>query len=82
MSEKYVTVEDFENYKKHVDNIINKKEPVKASKQPNSYALYVKEMLPKIREKNPELSKNDLFKKIAESWKEKKEKDHKDQKDQ
>jgi hypothetical protein len=82
MSDKYVTVEDFENYKKHVETIMKpKKESSKETKEvkprlPNAYALFLKDTLPKVRAENKELSKNDHFKKVAELWKEHKE--HKD----
>lgn len=82
MSDKYVTVEDFENYKKHVENVMkSKKEPSKDAKEvketkprlPNAYALFLKDTLPKVRAEYKELSKNEHFKKVAELWKEHKE---------
>lgn len=89
MSDKYVTVEDFENYKKHVETIMKKKESSSKEtkevkpRQPNAYALFLKDTLPKVRTQHPELTKNDHFKKVAELWKEKnKDKDNKDHKEQ
>lgn len=84
MSDKYVTVEDFENYKKHVETVMkSKKIPSKEVKPrlPNAYALFLKDTLPKVRAEHKELSKNEYFKKVGDLWKEhkEKEKDHKDQ---
>jgi hypothetical protein len=75
MSNKYVTLEEFKNYKKEIEELMNSSkkdvnnviEP--KTRKPNNYALYVKQMIPVIKEKYPDISKTDIFKKIAEEWK-------------
>lgn len=72
---KFVTLEEFENYKKIVENMIKpKKDSVKEIKykQPNAYALFLKEMSPKLKSENPNLTQKELFKKVAELWNEQK----------
>ena len=45
----------------------------KKKREPTAYNLFVKEHMPLVKEEFPELSSQDLMKKVGEIWREKKE---------
>ena len=45
----------------------------KKKREPTAYNLFVKEMMPTIKEEFPDLSRQDLMRKVGEMWKAKKE---------
>tara|TARA_B000000441_G_scaffold128952_1_gene110232 strand:+ start:414 stop:737 length:324 start_codon:yes stop_codon:yes gene_type:complete len=47
--------------------------PPKKKREPTAYNLFVKEKMPIIKEEFPELSRQDLMKKVGELWKVQKE---------
>jgi hypothetical protein len=51
----------------------NSDEEPKKKREPTLYNLFVKEQMPIIKEEFPELSRQDLMKKVGEIWKAKKE---------
>jgi len=46
-----------------------KKKKKKKKREPTAYNLFVKEKMPIIKEEFPELSRQDLMKKVGELWK-------------
>jgi hypothetical protein len=48
-------------------------EEPKKKREPTAYNLFVKEHMPLVKEEFPELSRQDLMKKVGEIWREKKE---------
>ena len=50
----------------------NDEEP-KKKREPTAYNLFVKEQMPLIKEEFPELSRQDLMRKVGEAWKASKE---------
>lgn len=84
MSEKYVTEKEFEEYRKKMEKMLDKKidQPtsgvvpietsVKVKKLPNQYNLFVKEQMSKIKINNPTINNKDVLKEIAKLWNEKK----------
>ena len=51
----------------------NDDEEPKKKREPTHYNIYVKEQMPIIKEEFPELSRQDLMRKVGELWKMKKE---------
>ena len=51
----------------------------KKKREPTAYNLYVKEMMSIVKEKNPEMNRQDLMREIGRMWKEKKEEGEKEE---
>ncbi|MDB4613974.1 HMG-box domain-containing protein [bacterium] len=47
----------------------------KKKREPTKYNLYVRETMPVVKEKNPEMSRQDLMREVGRMWKETKEAD-------
>ena len=84
MAEKYVTVDEFEQFKKMMEEKFSesKEEPkeekvkkVKAPKPPSKYNLFMKEKFEELKAQHPEMTAKDMMKKVGELWKLEKDKE-------
>jgi hypothetical protein len=77
MADKFVRLEDFEAYKKMMNEKLEKsskqkkvRDPTREiiPRQPNEYQMFMKNNLPKIRAETPGISPTDAIRKVAELW--------------
>lgn len=74
MSDKYVTKEEFDEYKKSLEKKIKKANaPPRAPREPNEYNKFMKEQIVKIKEENPGIKNTAAFAEGAKQWNKKKE---------
>jgi len=74
MSEKFVTVKEFEEYKKFIQSNMGNTKKVKSTRPPTEYNIFVGEHIGIIKKDNPKFTQVDAMKKCAELWNEHKEK--------
>ena len=69
MSDKFVTVKEFEEYKKSMEKKEEPKEKKeKVPRAPNSYNLFMKEKIAEMKQVDSKILNKDAFKKGAELW--------------
>lgn len=73
MTDKFLTIEDFEAYKKTMEEKLEKASKVKKNKEivprtPTEYQMFVKNNLPKIKAETPNITQTDAIRKVAELW--------------
>lgn len=70
MSEtKYVTKEEFDEYKKSLERKIKKANaPPRPPREPNEYNKFMKDQMVKVKKDNPGITNTEAFKKCAEDW--------------
>lgn len=59
--QKYITVEEFEKFKKSVMEGMTKEKKPKAKREPSNYNIFIKEKISLIKKNKPEISHKDAF---------------------
>jgi hypothetical protein len=69
MSDQFVTLKDFENYKKEADKKFGGKvKKVKGTREPNAYNIFMKEKVKELKSENSALTNQEAFKFGAQAW--------------
>jgi len=69
MTEKYVTTEEFEKYKKGIEKKIKRESgPPRPPREPNAYNLYMKDKIAELKKTDPTITNKEAFIKGASAW--------------